>query len=588
MRWLDGALRSLAMALAMAACACALPASARTVLELDAARQPVNLLDWGDAWIDDTASTTPERVASDSGIPWRPTQPDGIYALDTHKALWIRFVVPPAPDAERWYLEVPYPSVNKVTLYTPDSVGQWIPQSAGDTLAVASWPVPHRHPLLPIQVSAEVPRKYLLKVENSHSFSAPISFVSDSYLSHQEQRTSLVLGIYFGLATLAATLATLSAVSLRDAAYGWYAASVTLMGLSQGAITGIAGLHLWPHWPRWNDLSSLVLPVLAVASLQGFASAVVAMPERSRRLHRALTGVGLAGVITAVILMFVEPSLRFLLMVPYIGIGTATAFAAVAWAARRGDRYGAWVLAGSAPVLLGSIFPLARTAGLIPVSFWTMHAMQIGIAIELPVLLVILLLRSQQRREHRRRVQKLERIDPATGLINAQVFHERLQRMVARSVRFKYRSAVLLIDLANIEQIRRQYDRRSAEELPLRVAGRLLSAAREIDSVARLSDHRFGMLLEGPLTAGEVAEAGPRVVARCLMPYSNKPIDWVAQARVAQALVPMDGADADDLMNRLEDLLATVAEDDRRAVFWLGKPVVDPDRPPPREAEATS
>lgn len=587
MRWLDGTIRSVAMVFALALCAAVLPAAARTVLELDAARQPVHLLDWGDAWTDEAGAATPDRVGSDPTIPWQPTRHGGIYPLNTHKALWIRFVVPPAPDAERWYLEVPYPSVNKVTLYTQDSIGQWVPQSAGDTLAVASWPVPHRHPLLPIQVSAEVPRKYLLKVENPHSFSAPLSFVSDSYLGHQEQRTSLILGIYFGLAALAATLAALSAVSLRDAAYGWYALSVALMGLSQGAMTGIAGLHLWPTWPWWNDQSSLVLPVLAVAALQGFSSAVVSMPERSQRLHRVLRGMGLGGVVTAAALMLAEPSVRFLLMVPYIALGTTTAFASLVWAARRGDRYAVWVLAGSVPVLLGSLFPLARLAGLIPVSFWTMHAMQIGIAIELPVLLVILLLRSQQRREHRRRVQKLERIDPATGLINAQVFHERLQRMVARSVRFKYRSAVLLIDLANVEQIRKQYDRRSAEELPLRVAGRLLSAAREIDSVARLSDHRFGMLLEGPLTAGEVAEAGPRVVARCLMPYSNKPIDWVAQARVAQALVPMDGSDADDLMNRLEDLLAAVPQDDRRAVFWLGAPVVDPDRAP-REAQATS
>ena len=33
---------------------------------------------------------------------------------------------------------------------------------------------------------------------------------------------------------------------------------------------------------------------------------------------------GLAGVMTAVILVFVERSLRFLLLVPYIGIGTTT------------------------------------------------------------------------------------------------------------------------------------------------------------------------------------------------------------------------------------------------------------------------
>jgi hypothetical protein len=156
---------------------------------------------------------------------------------------------------------VPYASVDKVTLYTRDSVGQWAPQVAGDTVPVASWPVPHRHPLMPVQVSAEVPKTYLLKVENAHSFSAPLSFVSDSRLSHQEQRTSLILGIYFGLAALAATLAALSAVSLRDPAYGWYALTVLLMALvvSLVALGAKAALKAWKH----GDVSTRETPYVA-------------------------------------------------------------------------------------------------------------------------------------------------------------------------------------------------------------------------------------------------------------------------------------------------------------------------------------
>jgi GGDEF domain-containing protein len=59
---------------------------------------------------------------------------------------------------------------------------------------------------------------------------------------------------------------------------------------------------------------------------------------------------------------------------------------------------------------------------------------------------------------------------------------------------------MLLVDVGNIDQIRRQFDSDSARELTLRVAGRLLSVAREIDTVARLSEHRFGILLEGRCT----------------------------------------------------------------------------------------
>jgi len=546
-----------------------LPASARTVLEFDAARQPVALQDWGDAWIDETGRATVEDVATNTGIDWTPTRTRGIYPLKSGKALWIRFTVPPAPDAERWYLEVPYPAVNEVTLYTPDSIGKWMPQVAGDTIPVAQWPVPHRHPLLPVVVSAEEPRSYLLRVENPQSFSAPLSFVSESYLSRNEQRTSLILGIYFGLAGLAAVLGVLSAVSLRDSAYALYASSVTLMALSQAALTGIGGLHLWPHSPWWNDRSPLVLPVLGVATATWFFSAVASLPERSKSLHKLLVGLGALGLAIAAAIALVEPSHRFKLMVPYIVLAGVVSIGSIIWAATRGDRYAMWLLAGSAPVMIGSAFPILRVAGLIPASFWTLHGMQVGIAFELPVLLVILMVRSQNRREHNRRIQGIDRIDPATGLINGHVFEQSLVRMMARSRRLKYDSAILIIDIMNIEQIRRQFGARSAEELPLRVAGRLLGAAREIDSVARLGPHRFGMLIEGPLTPEDAATEGPRIVARCLMPFMNKPIDWVAQVRVAQTLVPTERADAATVIARLEALLANVSPGSKRAVFTL-------------------
>lgn len=568
---LKNGLRRLLGAALLLACQLAAAAWEPPPVWLAPEQQPVPLLDAGAAWLDATGRAGVDEVATDPAIDWQPTRADAIYPLAAGRALWVRFTVPPLPDAERWYLEIPYASVNRVTLYARDSLGRWSPASAGDTLPAARWPVPHRHPVLPLAIASERAQQHLLRVENPFAFGVPLAFVSESRLSLHEQRTSLVLGIYFGLAGLAATLAALSAISLRDPAYGLYALSVALMGLAQAAMTGIGGLHLWPRSPAWNDMSPLVLPVLAVGALLWFFSVVVALPQRAPRAHRLLLALAALALPLAAAVAAAPSALRFLLMGPYIVVCATLATGAVLWAASRGDRWAGLLVASSLPVLVGGALPLLRTAGLLPVSFWTQHGMQVGLALELPLMLVILMLRSQQRREHSRRIQGLERIDPATGLINEAVFVERLVRLIARSQRLKMRSAVLLVDIANVEQIRRQFDHRSAEELPLRVAGRLLSAARPIDSVARLSDGRFGMLLEGPLTAEEVAAAGPRVVARCLMPFRNKPIEWVAQVRVAQGLVPQDGDEAGALLARLLALLDAVPEGSRRAVFQLGR-----------------
>ena len=543
-------------------------ARAQPLLILDPGRHQVPLGTHGQAWIDTTGHALAANVATDPAIAWQPTREGAIYPLAPGKALWIRFTLASDDAAERWYLEIPYSAVNRVTLHAQDHFGQWSPQSAGDTLPVASWPLPHRHPVLPLALSRQAPQQFLVRVENPHSFSAPLGFTSERALILQEQRASLVLGLYFGLGGLALVLAVAAAISLRDTAFARYAVAVLVMGLAQAAMTGVAGLHLWPHAAWWNDVSALALPVLGVGTLMWLFSSVVSLAQRSVRLHRLMVVAAALSLPLAGALLVVDPGWRFRIMVPYVMLGSAIALLITVWSWRRGDRYAGWLLAGLAPVVLASLFPLGRLAGVIPLSFWTTHAMQFGIAIELPLVLMVLMARSQHRRENSRRIQGLDRMDPATGLTNAIVFRDELRRMMARSARLKHQGAVLLLDIVNIEQIRRDFGAREAEELPLRVAQRLLASAREIDVAGRLSDLRFGLLVEGPLSPEDAASCGPKVVARCLMPFKGKPVDCVAQVRVVQTLVPT-GLEAEQVIERLEAALARVPANSRRAVFTV-------------------
>ena len=542
----------------------------RTVLDLDVLKQPVALKDWGDYMMDNTGQMTAAQVIALSPSNWQPTQSSTIYPTKVGRALWIRFTAPPAPDAERWYLEVPYPSINRASLFTQDSAGLWGEQKSGDLVAVSNWPVPHRHPLLPITVSAETPNTYLVRLENGHSFGTELKFLSESHLNSSEQRVSLILGIFFGLVGLAAVISALSAVSLRDPAYGFYAASVTLMGLTQTNATGIGGLHLWPHSPGWNDVSGLVLATLELVTTLMFVAAAISLPERSTRIYRLFIAVALLGLATALALALVPIDVRMRVLMSYIFLPQLLGLSTLVWAWRRGDRFASWLLLGFVPVVLAGACVTARNLGWIPISFMTQHGPQIATAIQLPILMIVLMLRSQQHRENKRRILGLDRMDPATGLINGHVFAQRLMRMIARSERLEHQSAVMLIDIVNTEQIERDFGRKNAEELPLRVAERLLSTAREIDSAARLSERRFGMLVEGPFNAEDAGALGPRIVARCLMPYKGLHIDCTAQVRVAYALVPHQSTQAQGLLARLDERLAHAANTgDKRAVFML-------------------
>lgn len=555
-------------------------AHARAVLDLDSSPQPILLQDWGDYVVEDAADRSPDEIAALPARRWQPTQPGSAYQLPAGKALWIRFTVPPAATSERWYLELPGVPVDRITLYSRDEAQRWAGRAAGDQVAVADWPVPHLNPVLPVNVSAEVQANYLLKIEDTGFFRGTLQFVSDSYMSRRDQRVSLMLGIYFGLAALFLVTALLGAAFMRDSVYVVTSAAVGLMALTQAADTGIGGLHLWPHSPEWTEVSRCVLIVLAAAGTAWSYAAILSLRERSTRLYRLMSGVVVAALPVAAACALLPATLRQSLAGLYAVGAASSALACIVWAARRGDAQAPFLLVSLTPVLAGAVLPIGRAMGLLEPGFWATHSLQVGTAVQWPLVLLVLMVRGQFKRESIRRLRGLSRRDPGTGLSNQLEFLERLARMMARSKRMNYDSAVLLVDIVNADRLCRDYGQDLTQEVPLRVGMRLLTTARDIDSVARLSENRFGMLIEGPLGPDEIKQIGSRVVARCLMPVRKKPAGWVPQVHVAQALVPRDGGDAAQLVQRMDLLLASVSPDTRRAVFNLDPGAQEPQLDP--------
>jgi two-component system, sensor histidine kinase LadS len=543
---------------------------AAPMVELNPARQPLALGDAGQYWIDADAKLEPTQVISNPDIAWNTTPERGIYPLKPRQALWIKFTVPASQDSARWALEIPYPALDHASLYTVQPSGQLTEQKAGDLLAVNSWQTPHRHALMIVSFNPQQPTQYLLRLDNAQGFSAPVRFVNARFVLRSEQKMSLFLGFYFGMAALGLGVGLIGLVWLRDRAYLYYAVCSAMLGLTLAAITGAAALHLWPDSPYWADRSLAILGTWALLSVLLLSATVVSLAERSKLLNRLVWVVAGVGVILSILLGITDSALRLKLFVPYVVTVPVMLVGINLWAWRHGDRYGGWLLLTAIPFAIAWAIATARYLGWIPLSFITEQSGLASMAFQLPALLVVLVLRSQQSRENKRRILGLDRIDPATGLINAHVFGERLIRMVARSERLKHQSAVMLIDIINIEQIQRDFGRKVGDELPLRVASRLLSTAREIDSAARLSDLRFGMLVEGPISDEDAASLGPRIVARCLMPYKGLHDECVAQVRVAYSLVPHQGNGAQSLLSRLEGrLTAAASSDDKRAVFVL-------------------
>lgn len=542
---------------------------ARTVLDLDLAKQPVPLADWGDYWIDLSGRATVENVLRLGPEAFQPTGTGQRYNLSAGQVLWIRFAVPAAPDHERWYLKVADPGVDRVTLYTRTEQGDWTFHTAGDHVPVTQWPLPNLYPILPLAVSAADPGYYLLRVEATRGFAAPLLFESENRVSSEQQRASLVHGIYFGLLMLVTVFGLISAVVMRDPAYLWFALYATLINVTVATGVGVAGLHLWPNWPAWSDAAPHVLPPLSFAPLLLFIAQTASLRARSVPVFWAFCGLAALALVYAVASFFLPGELRVRLLSPVVVSLAVVGVGGLGWAWYHGDRFARWLLAAFVPMLVALPLPVARWLGLVPVSFLSQHAVQLALAATLPTVFLLLILRSQERRDYRRRITHLDQVDPLTGLVNDDVFNHRLRGMIERSRRFNCQSAVVLVDFTNLHRLREEFGRKAVLEVLLRLAGRLTSLVREMDTVARIGEARYGILMEGPVPPDRAASLGSKLLARLIMPFPRMPMGLTVRPKIAVALVPSQGDSVQAVLDRLDVLLKEAPPDNRKNIYVM-------------------
>ena len=545
-------------------------ARALTPLTLDGSSQfPARLGAGGEFLLDPGGRATIEQVAAQSSFFfWRPTQLDRVYPVGDGQALWIRFVLAPRSEREHWYLEIPFANLDRATLYARGADGTWQSRTAGDHVPVVDWPVPGRQPVLPLTLSSTQPTEHLLRIEHAFATSVPMMLTNEHQVLMRERVVTMGLGIYFGITLLGCVMALAAAVWMRDLASALFVPPTLLLGLSAASFAGINGWLLWPRHAAWNDLSAFALPTLALVTMLIFVSVATAFGTRAPRARWWPWALAGAGVAVTVVLPFLSDaaSARATAIVCTALLVGCIAVPAWAWW-RGGDRHALGLLIGMVCLAGPATTHVLRLVSVMPTGLISRFVLLSGAALQLAAVMVTLLWRGRDRSLTRQRMRGLDRADPATGLATQAVVREQLRRMTARAQRQEHAYAVLLIDLVNLAEVRHKFGRRAWQELPLRLADRLLADMREVDTVGRLSDTRFVMLMDGPITADTASRLAQQILAQCLRPIRGRPEGWTPRVRMALGVLPRDGQDPRGVLDQLAIMLDTVAPGDSRALF---------------------
>ena len=155
--------------------------------------------------------------------------------------------------------------------------------------------------------------------------------------------------------------------------------------------------------------------------------------------------------------------------------------------------------------------------------------------------------------------------DALTGLPNQTLFDDRLERAVSVARRKGGQIGIQIVDLDGFGEINHSFGREAGDLLLQAAAKRIQGALHESDTVARLSNDRFGVILpvlEGAKGAGAAAQ---RILAALCRPIYLAGDEISLGASIGIALLPGDGVTASKLADNAELAMAEVKRQGKRA-----------------------
>jgi diguanylate cyclase (GGDEF)-like protein/PAS domain S-box-containing protein len=143
---------------------------------------------------------------------------------------------------------------------------------------------------------------------------------------------------------------------------------------------------------------------------------------------------------------------------------------------------------------------------------------------------------------------RLTHYESLTGLPNRALLTDRLNHAIARADRSGNLLAVMILDLDNFKEINDALGQAVGDLVLTEAARRLQSCLRSIDTLARLGDDEFAVLLEGLPDFEEISQVAQRILCAVAERAEVGRHELYLSASIGLAVYPVDHQDAEALL----------------------------------------
>lgn len=260
----------------------------------------------------------------------------------------------------------------------------------GDTIPFAQRPFPGPTFVLPVHLLPGEAHEFWIRIDTASTMQLPVRVWTPRQYYVEQNQATLFYGMLFGLSLIMAIYNILIGWRVQSLSYLYYVGMLGSGALHRAYASGIAFQYVWPEWPEVNlvirPLLDNLLSIFSILFTQHFLQTRVHTPL----LHRCLSAwVGLSLVGAAICFILPEQqSLYFALWILLIAFLTQYAVGIDCWLNKM--QMAKLFVLGWFVFLGGGVILIFATLGALPMNPITIHAAEIGLAIQVLALSVAL------------------------------------------------------------------------------------------------------------------------------------------------------------------------------------------------------
>ena len=178
------------------------------------------------------------------------------------------------------------------------------------------------------------------------------------------------------------------------------------------------------------------------------------------------------------------------------------------------------------------------------------------------------------RKKNEARIWRQGNFDDLTGLVNRNLFTDRLANALDSAKRNKTKLALLYLDLDGFKHINDTLGHLVGDQLLKEVAERLLNNIRKSDTVARLGGDEFAILLPETGSDYEIETTVNKIQSNLVQPFRLEGNDSFISASIGITIYPDDGVDTTTLLRKADSAMYK-AKGNGRNNFQFFTPEID-------------